>query len=147
MFLTNDIANWVKSYFDIIRMLVDPDSTQAIVDNFKALFYERFLSKIIKIISISFDIELSDLYQKPDELLSIYYDKMISLMRRIDVKDRFTFIFSFTSFTLLKSAILDIILRSFIRGLNDSKIRKKVTREMAPLNRFLRNIYNLTKKV
>ena len=67
-------------------------------------------------------------------------------MRRIDIKDRFIFIFNFTLFTLLKFVIFDTILRSFIRGLNDLEIRKEITRGITPLNRFSRNIYNLIKK-
>ena len=128
-------------------MLIDLNLTQIIVDNFKALFYERFLLKIIKITSISFNIELSNLYQKLDKSLLIYYDKMINFMRRINVKNRFIFTLNFTLFTLLKFVMLDTILRSFIRGLNDSKIRKEITREIVLSNRSLKNIYNLAEKV
>ena len=67
-------------------------------------------------------------------------------MRRIDIKDRFIFIFNFTPFTLLKFVIFNTILRLFIRGLNDSEIRKKVTREITSSDHSLRNIYNLAEK-
>ena len=50
------------------------------------------------------------------------------------------------AFSLLESTILDIILRSFIRDINDHEIRKKVTRNIIIINRSLRFVYNLIEK-
>ena len=146
MLLTEDAADWAESHPDAIRMLADPDPTQATVDDFKALFCERFPSKIVETTPVAFDVELSDLHQKPDESLSTYYGRVTSLMRRIGAKDRPASTPSSTPFTLLESAMLDTILRSFIRGLNDPEIRKEATRGMAPSDRSLRNIYNLAEE-
>ncbi|KAL8845914.1 MAG: hypothetical protein Q9221_008958, partial [Calogaya cf. arnoldii] len=44
------------------------------------------------------------------------------------------------------SAILDTILRAWIRGLSDVDIRKESTRGMASVDRLLRNLYNLAKE-
>lgn len=43
--------------------------------------------------------------------------------------------------------MLNIILRIFIRGFNNYKIRKKITRDIILINRSLYIIYNLIEKV
>ena len=54
----------------------------------------------------------------------------------INAKNYSIFVLNTTSYTLLKSIIFNIILRAFIRDLNNQKIRKKVIRKMMLLNRF-----------
>lgn len=66
-------------------------------------------------------------------------------MQRVRVKNRPVTVSS-TAFTLLKSFMLNIILRVFIRGLNDHEIRKKATRNIISSNRSLHMIYSLAEK-
>ena len=63
----------------------------------------------------------------------------------MNVKNKFIAMFV-AAFSLLESTILDIILRSFIRDINDHEIRKKVTRNIIIINRSLRFVYNLIEK-
>ena len=97
-------------------------------------------------ISILFNIKLVELHQRADKFLSIYYKRVIDLISRIEAKDRSPSISSAIFFTLLKLAILDIILRAFIRELNNLSIRQKATREIIFANRLLRNIYSLAEE-
>lgn len=47
---------------------------------------------------------------------------------------------------MLKSAMLDTVLRVFIRGIADPEIQKEATRGMASAVRSLRTIYQLAEK-
>lgn len=47
----------------------------------------------------------------------------------------------------LEAIILDIILRAFIKELNNFKTRKKIIRDMTSTNRFLNTIYNFIEKL
>lgn len=67
-------------------------------------------------------------------------------MQRVDVKDRSTFI-SFTTFTLLKSVMLNTILRAFIKEILNHIVQRKITRNMIATDKLLKSIYNLAEKM
>lgn len=90
--------------------------------------------------------ELVELHQRFDKSLSAYHKRVIGLISRIEAKDRPPLTSSAILFTSLELAMLDIILRAFIRGLNDSSIRQEATREMIFADRSLRNIYSLAEE-
>ena len=90
------------------------------MNTFKSLLCERFFFKIVKIISMSFDVELAELRQRDDESLHAYYKRVINLMQRVEVKNRTLIV----TLTLLESTMLDIILRVFIKNLVNTKVRK-----------------------
>jgi hypothetical protein len=144
MLLMNEVARWVESHSNVIRLLEELLSTQQTIENLKALLCERFSFKIIEVIIIFIDVELSKLKQKTDEFLISYYKRVSELMQRAETRDR-----QFTRNPILSSlkfTMLDTILRAFIRELFDLEIRKKATREMILGDRFLRMIYQLAKK-
>ena len=91
---------------------------------------------------MSFDIELAELHQRTDEPLATYCKRVTNIMQRVGAKDRPTS----GTLTLLESAILDTILRAFIRGLTDIEVRREATRGMASSDRSLRSIYNLAEE-
>jgi len=68
------------------------------------------------------------------------------LMQCVEAKDKSTFS-SFTILTLLKSAMLNIILRAFIKRISNHIVQRKVTRSMIATDRSLKFIYNLAEKV
>ncbi len=131
-----------------MRLLNDSVSTQETMNIFKIIFCDRFSSRVVEVILISIDVELAELKQKSDETLTFYYKRVISLMQRVDVRDRSSSISHAEEFTLssLKSVMLDIILRAFIRDLIDSEIRREVTRDMTSSDRSLKTIYQLIEK-
>lgn len=145
MLLTDDAAEWSESHPDAIRLLAETSPNPQTVDSFKSLFCERFPSKAVEVTPVPFDVELSDLRQKPDEPLATYYKRITNLMQRVGAKDR-PAASSGTTLTLLESAMLDTILRAFIRGLIDTNVRKEATRGMASSDRSLKVIYNLAEE-
>ena len=95
----------------------------------------------------SWNHNISEFYQKSKKSFAFYYKRIIIFISKIKVKDRFIFISNFTLFSFLESIIFDQIFRIFIRNLNDQKIWKKIIRDIIFVDRSLKNIYNLTKKI
>ena len=145
MLLTDDAADWAESHPDAVRLLAEPEPTQVTVDNFKTLFCERFPTKAVEITPVPFDVELADLRQKPEEPLVAYYKRTTSLMQRVGLKDR-QVTATLPTLTPVESAMLDTVMRAFIRGLANPEIRKEATRAMASGDRSLRMIYNLAEE-
>lgn len=107
---------------------------------------ERFSSKAIKISFILFDVELFELHQRSDEALIFFYKWITSLMQHVNVKDKSTFI-SFIILMLLKSAMLNTILQTFIKEILNHIIQRKITRNMIATDKLLKSIYNLAEKM
>ena len=145
MLLTDDAADWAESHPDAVRLLAEPDPSQATVDSFKTLFCERFPTKAVEITPIPFDVELADLRQKPEEPLVAYYKRTTGLMQRVGLKDR-QVATTLPTLTSVESAMLDTVMRAFIRGLINPEIRMEATRAMASGDRSLRMIYNLAEE-
>ncbi len=102
--------------------------------------------KAIEVSSISFDVELAKLHQRFDETLLSFYKRITSLMQRVRAKNRPASNFS-TILTLLKSVMLDTILRAFIKEIKDHTVRKEAIREMTAADRSLKSVYNLTEEI
>lgn len=113
--LTYDAGQWSENHPDAAKLLNEVAPTQSTVDNFCALFCERFPSKTIDVTPVSFDVELADLRQQSDKSLAAYYKRAVSLMQRIGAKDGPWD--SNKVLTQLESAMLDTIIKAFIRGL------------------------------
>ncbi len=62
-------------------------------------------------------------------------------MLRIKVKNRS----SAETLFLLKSAILDVIMKTFVRELLDDEIRKKIIKDLAMIERSLRKLCTMIK--
>ena len=71
-----------------------------------------------------------------------YYKRIYNFIKFLNVKNKSISTFTIILF-LFESTMLDIILRFFIRNIDDYNIRKEVTRDMVIINRFLRFVYNL----
>ena len=110
MLLIENASNWSESNPKAIRLLAEPEMTptQQIIQQFRAVFCERFPSKAVKATSIPSDIEITELRQRPEETLSTYYKRVLNLMQRVRAKDRPASTPN-TAFTLLESSMLDII--------------------------------------
>jgi len=67
-------------------------------------------------------------------------------MQHVKAKDKSVFS-SFITFTLLKSVMLDIILRAFIKRISNHIVQREVIRNMIATDKSLKFIYNLAKKV
>ena len=78
-------------------------------------------------------------------MLFVYYKRTYNFIKDVNVKNKLISIFA-TTFFLLESTMLNIILRFFIRDIDDYEIRKEVIRDMIITNRFLRFVYNFVEK-
>ena len=68
---------------------------------------------------------------------------MIFMMQRIDDKNRFFTIV----FNILKSIMFDIIMKTFIKNIIDSNVKKKTIKKLTTIDRFLKITYNFAKKI
>lgn len=116
--------------------------TQQTIDNLRSLSCERFPAKAVEVTPIPFNVELAELQQRTDEPLSSYYKRVTSLMQRVSAKDRATG----TRLSLLESAMLDSIIRAFVKGITDHTIRQEAARSIASNDKSLRNIYNVAEE-
>ncbi len=144
--LMNNIIKWAEFYSDAIHLLSIKNFTAQNLTSFKFLLCKRFSSKAIEISFISFNVELFKLQQCSDEALIIFYKRVTNLMQHVKAKDKSTFN-SFTILTLLKSAMLNIILRAFIKKISNHIIQRKVIKSMTATDKSLKSIYNLVEKV
>ncbi len=146
MLLTNNIIKWTKFHSDAIHLLLIKNFTVQNLTSFKFLLCKRFSSRTIEIFFISFNVELFKLWQCFDEVLVVFYKQIASLMQHVKAKDKSAFS-SFITFTLLKSVMLDIILRAFIKRILNYIVQREVIRNMIATDKSLKFIYNLAKKV
>ena len=135
---------WLKLYLKTTRLLTEIVSDQNTVTYFRVLLCERFSSNAVEIISVFFNVELTELKQRENKLLSSYYKRVINFMQRIEVKNKND---SAISLFMLKSIMLNTILRVFIKDITDQKIQKKIIKDMTSVVKFFKLIYQLTKKV
>lgn len=75
MLLTGEASDWSESNLNAIRLLTEVEvaPSQQTIQQFRAVFCKRFPSKVVEATPIPFDVELTDLRQRPDKPLSAYY--------------------------------------------------------------------------
>ena len=94
--------------------MTQSNSTLDTVFKFKTLFTEKYSFQFTEIASISFNNEITDLKQKDEEVLLIYYKQTSDLLIRIETKNRLRYYSEIVSLFSLKSAMLDTVLKFFI---------------------------------
>ena len=109
------------------------------------MFCDVFSSREVEVSLISFEIKLIKLHQRLNELLFIYYKRICNFIKGVSAKNKLISM-SAAVFSLFESTMLDIILRSFIRNIDDHEIRKKVIKDMIIIDRFFRFVYNLVEE-
>ena len=139
LLLTDDAAEWAETNAEAAGLLSQEDPTPESVTAFRNLFQERFPAKTVETSNTSFDTELGEMKQKPDETINSYHKRLLALMLRYGVKDRPLA----GSLSLLESAILDVIMKTFVRGLLDDEVRKETIRGLSAAGRSLRGLCSL----
>jgi hypothetical protein len=97
---------------------------------------ERFPGPAVEVAPVSFGTEMTELRQLPEEPLLPYYRRVLALMSRVGAKDKHrptrgaTPTPTLASLSSLESAMLDTILRAFIRGIADEEVKHAVLRHM-----------------
>ena len=145
LLLTNDAADWAEINYDVINILSNPEPDSNAVAYFKNLFQKRFPTKSSKVNQISFDSELQNLRQKRDEFLLTYYKRVLLMMQRVGAKNR-PISGSGIILSFLRMAMLDSIIRAFIRGLIEDQVKLDSTKMLAFSERFLRGVYILVEE-
>ncbi len=107
----------------------------------KNLFQERFFAKIVNFTSHSFDTKLNEIRQKSNEFIISYYKRFLTLMLRIEVKNRL----SIETLFLLKSTILDVIMKTFVRELLNDDVRKKIIKDFVMIEKSFCELCTMTK--
>ena len=97
----------------------------------------------MKIFNISFDTELKKMKQKSNEIINSYYKRLLILMLKYEIKNRFLT----ENLFFLKFVILNVIMKTFVRDLLNDEIRKKTIRELFAAERFFRKLCSLTENV
>ena len=115
------------------------------IETFKILLCNRFSFQIEKVTTLSTKIELYEFKQSNEKFLISYYKRIAIHMQRINAKNRI--INANISLIVLKIYILNTILKTFIKEISNSKIKKKTIKKIMTTNRFLTNVYQLTKKI
>ena len=148
MLLIEDAVKWAERDPDARRLLTEAKTnpTQTTVEDFRALFCESFPSQEIEISPISFEVELAELHQRPEEPLSSYYKRVCALLKEVGARDRPASTSTLPALTKMESTFLDTVLRAFNRGLNDPELRKEATRAMAHPDRSLLGLYTLAEE-
>ncbi|MCJ1464755.1 hypothetical protein MMC07_003368 [Pseudocyphellaria aurata] len=139
LLLTNDAAEWAETNPDAARLLGEEEPTTESVTTFRNLFQERFPAKTVESSSLDFYTELNELKQRHDESISSYHKRVSALMLRVGAKYRSTS----GTLSLLESATLDVIMKSFVRGLYDNEVRKETIRGLIVTGRSLRGLVSL----
>ena len=144
LLLTDEAAEWTESNPDVITILTNPASDQAAVDRFKALLQDRFPAKSGELVTSTFESELEELHQRAEETLAAYYKRVVTLMGRVNARDRPTSAaIDATPLTLMESAVLEMVMKAFVRGLHDEDIQLRATEGLATADKSLRGVYAL----
>ena len=146
LLLTEDAAVWAESHPQAVSILASANPTQESVKNFRNLLCEQFPTKSSEVSTISFDTELSELKQH-DESLSAYYKRLLAMMQRVGARDRPTQISkSSPVLSMLEEAMLESVMKAFLRGLVDPDVRREATRAIAAPDRSLHSAYTLAEE-
>ena len=143
LLLTEDASAWAETHPQAVQILSLDEPTYDAVRAFKSLLCARFPMKSAEVSSISFDTELSELKQQ-DESLAAYYKRLTVLMQHVGARDRPSHPSDADPpLTMLEAAMLESIMKAFLRGLSDSDVRREATRGLASPTRSLLGVYNL----
>ena len=145
LLLVEDAETWAESHPRAKAILTSEPATRDSVANFRSLLCERFPAKSSEVATVSFNTELSELKQQ-DESLSAYYERVSAMMQRVGARDRPHSQTPGTQLTLLEEAMLDNIMRSFLKGLADPDVCREATRGLASVDSSLRGIYMLAEQ-
>ena len=115
--------------------------TRETVASFVSILKHRFPGKVIEAAPIvTFESELAELRQKPDETLTSYHSQALDMMYKYGAKDRTT---ATEALTLAESSVLDTFLRGGICGIIDPSVERKWTKYVGAHDRSLRMLYEV----
>ena len=126
-------------------MLAEPNPTAETVARLKAILTERFPDRTPEVSTVSFDEGLRELRQREDESLLAYYQRVNTMMTRIDCPDRNT-LPKAKPLSTLEDAMLGYMIRSFVGGILDTDVKRESTRGLASAGRSLEGVYTVAEE-
>ena len=80
--LTDKALDWSESHPVAIRLLVEAETFPSLqtIENFRALFCERFPSEVVEASLIPFNLEITELKQRSDKSLAAYYKRVTNIL-------------------------------------------------------------------
>ena len=143
LLLTDDASVWAETHPQAVDILEMDEPDEESVKTFRSLLIARFPMKTTEVSSTSFDTELSELRQQ-DESLAAYYKRLTVLMQHVGARDRPSKTTKADPpLQMLEAAMLESIMKAFLRGLSDPDVRREATRGLAVPERSLLGLYNL----
>src|SRR5947207_13413308 len=108
-------------------LLKEPSPTQDMIARFKIKFLEQFSESLVETEPVSFYMKISELKQNKNEFLLIYYKRVVIMIKKVSVRDQERPVLSdqstSNSLNNLESAMLNIILKTFIQEIADEEIK------------------------
>lgn len=95
------------------------------MNRFLSFFKERFPTKFVETVATTFPEEVKDLRQNADESLTSYYQRTIQITHRFEARDR---LLGGPPLSTLESSMLNLIYGAFLKGLQDSELRREAIR-------------------
>lgn len=145
LLLTEDAVEWAESHPQAVTILASESPSADDVREIKELLCQRFPTKSSEVSTISFGTELGELKQK-DESLSAYYKRLTAMMQRVGARDRPQLGESSNELSMLEQAMLESIMKAFLRGLADPDVRREATTGLASPDRSLRGVFTLAEE-
>lgn len=136
LLLIDNAADWLETNADASRLMESVSPSQDTIEHFVSLIKERFPSKAVEELLLSFHAELLELRQRVDETLTSYYSRAINFIRKYAAKDRS----AGKTLSLAESSLLDTFLRQWVEGLTNSEVKRKAAEGMAATDRSLRKV-------
>ena len=120
---------------------------QVTVITLKFLLIQKYLIKVIEILTVNFNSEIADLCQLNKKILLVYYKQTLNLLNRVDKQNQLKKITNqISELFLLKTVMLNTVLRAFIWDIQNEDIWWDVFREFIITDWSLISIYILMKK-
>ncbi|KAL8795801.1 MAG: hypothetical protein Q9182_007484 [Xanthomendoza sp. 2 TL-2023] len=137
LLLRGNAADWAENHPEASRVfnLISPEKSD--VTNIRNQLQERFPAKSTDTVAVPFNVELSDLHQKTDDSIQSYYNGTLNLMQRIGAKDHPID----GSYSPLEATVLDNVVRTFVKGLADTDVRRDAYKGLGRHDYSLKGVY------
>lgn len=127
----------IPRLISIVERAEEGMATQENLNDLEAALRERFPARIMDYQTSTSDID--DITQNDGEALLAYYNRILSILHRVGCRDAVPGVI----LTLPEQAVLQGLIRQFVRGLNDNKLRQQAIMMSAMTATGLRQVYTI----
>ena len=134
--LTGAAAAWSETNREVAGWLLDPNPTAATVEAFKARFTQKYPARTVETVPINYSAEILNLKQGRVESLLEYYQQALEALQGFSGRDCLG-----PGLTPIEASTLDMVVRTFIRGIADKDMMKETMQGMSIQGRSLVEAY------